>query len=272
MTRLIALDLDGTVLHHDSTFDPQIAEHLRALEAAGHEIVIATGRSVDATLPVVEQLKIRPRWVVACNGAVVLARDPLANRGYRVEYAETFDTTEVLTRVRKHLFTARYAVEDADGLFLYTEAIPDATLPTRKRQVAFDDLLGVQATRVVVVSPDHQLEEFLRVVDQIGLSSVSYAIGWTAWLDIAPDGVTKASALERIAARLEIPRDRVFAAGDGRNDIQMLKWAAHRGVAIAMGQAPADVQAVANHVTGAVEDSGLARALESEFPEILSRH
>lgn len=270
MTRLIALDLDGTVLFHDGTFDPRIAEVLRLLEAAGHEIVIATGRSVDATLPIVEQLKIRPRWVVACNGAVVLARDPLANRGYRVEYSETFDTTEVLTRIRTHLLTARYAIEDADGLFLYTEAIPDATLPTRKRQVPFERLLGVQATRVVVVSPDHQLEEFLRVVEKMGLSSVSYAIGWTAWLDIAPDGVTKASALERILARLEIPRDRVLAAGDGRNDIQMLEWAAHRGVAVAMGQAPADVKAVANHVTGTVEDGGLAAALEAEFPEILA--
>lgn len=272
MTHLIALDLDGTVLFHDGTFDPRIAEVLRQLEAAGHEIVIATGRSVDATLPIVEQLKIKPRWVVSCNGAVVLARDPLANRGYRVEYAETFNTTEVLTRIRQHLITARYAIEDADGLFLYTEAIPDATLPTRKRQVPFEQLLGVQATRVVVVSPDHQLEEFLSVVEKIGLSSVSYAIGWTAWLDIAPEGVTKASALERIAAVLDIPRDRVFAAGDGRNDIQMLEWAGRRGIAVAMGQAPEDVQASANRVTLAVEDGGLAAALEAQFPEVLAPH
>jgi Cof subfamily protein (haloacid dehalogenase superfamily) len=268
--RLIALDLDGTVLQHDSSFDPLIARHLRTLESAGHEIVIATGRSVDATLPVVEQLKIRPRWVVACNGAVVLARDAMGDRGYRTEYAETFDTTEVLTRIRTHLFTARYAVEDAEGSFLYTEAIPDATLPTRKRQVAFDELLGIQATRVIVVSPDQQLEEFLRVVEEIGLTSVSYAIGWTAWLDIAPDGVSKASALELIAARLEIPRHRVLAAGDGRNDLQMLEWAARHGVAIAMGQAPPEVHQSANRITGTVEEGGLATALELEFPELLS--
>ncbi|WP_336660396.1 HAD family hydrolase [Leucobacter sp. USHLN153] len=276
---LIALDLDGTVLNHGfgagagddpagGHIDPDLSEAIRALHEAGHEVVIATGRSVDATLPIVERLRIRPEWVVAANGAVTLRRDPLAPRAYRHEFVEAFDPSDALRKLRTALVTARFAVELAEGGFLYTEEIPGGTLPSNQRRVPFEELLGVQATRVVVVSPDHRLEEFLDAVNTMGLTHVSYAVGSTSWLDIAPDGVTKASSLEVIASHLGIDGSRVFAAGDGRNDIDMLRWAARRGDAVAMGQAVAEVQAVASRVTGTIEEVGLLAALRDRFPAL----
>ena len=276
---LVALDIDGTVLSHGfgegagddaegGRIDPDLALAIRALHEAGHEVVIATGRSVDATLPIVERLGIRPDWVVAANGAVTLKRDPLATRAYRREIVEAFDPSDALRKIRPQLLTARFAVELADGGFLYTEQIPTGTLPTKQRKVPFEDLLGVQASRVVVVSPDHRLEEFLGAVESLGLTHVSYAVGTTSWLDIAPDGVTKASALEVVRERLGIDRSRVFAAGDGRNDVDMLRWAAHRGDAVAMGQADPDVQQVASRVTLPIEQNGLLLALRDRFPEL----
>lgn len=272
---LIALDLDGTVLHHgfagagddpeSGHIDPALGDAIRALHEAGHEVVIATGRSVDATLPIVEQLRIRPEWIVAANGAVTLRRDALAHRAYRREYVEAFDPSDALVKIRTQLVTARFAVELADGGFLYTETIPTGTLPAKQRRVRFEELLGVQASRVVVVSPDHRLEEFLDAVETLGLTHVSYAVGSTSWLDIAPDGVTKASALEVIAERLGIDASRVFAAGDGRNDIDMLRWAARRGDSVAMGQASPEVQAAAGRVTGTIEEVGLLSALRDRF-------
>ncbi|GAA2178489.1 HAD family hydrolase [Leucobacter tardus] len=270
---IIALDLDGTVLDHDpesraGLIAPDLAAAVQALHRAGHEVVISTGRSVDATLPIVEELRIRPEWVICCNGAVTLQRDPLAERSYRREYIEAFDPTEVLQRIRTHLVTAAFALERPDGSFLYTEEIESGTLPARQKRVAFEDLLGVQTTRVVVVSPDHHLQDFLDVVQSMGLDNVAYSVGFTSWLDIAPFGVNKASALEVVAARVDIDRSRVFAAGDGHNDIDMLKWAAKHGDAVAMGQADATVQAVASRVTGTVSEGGLLSALVARFPEL----
>ena len=95
----------------------------------------------------------------------------------------------------------------------------------------------------------------------MGLHKVSYNVGWTAWLDIAPDGVNKSTALENVRSRLGIPRTRVFAMGDGRNDIDMLEWAASHGRGVAMGQAPDDVLAVANEVTESDVNDGAALAL-----------
>lgn len=262
---LIALDLDGTVVHRDGSFDPEVGAAIRTLHNAGHAVVIATGRAVDSTLPVVEALGIKPEWVICCNGAVTLKRDPLGDRGYRRAAVESFDVTEVLTRIRSHMLHAKYGVETADGRFLYTEEIPTGTLPNDRRLVPFEQLLGLQATRVLVVSPDHALEEFLRIVDTMGLNRVSYAIGYTAWLDIAPEGITKASALETVRQRLGVERARVFAAGDGNNDIQMLQWAGRHGDAVAMGQATDSVCAAATRVVGSIDEGGLFEALRTRF-------
>lgn len=267
---LVALDLDGTVVHRDGSFDPEVGEAIRALHAAGHAVVVATGRAVDSTLPVIEALRIRPEWVICCNGAVTLKRDPLGDRGYRRAAVESFDVTEVLTRIRSHMLHAKYGVETAAGQFLYTEEIPAGTLPNDRKRVPFEQLLGQQATRVLVVSPDHALEEFLRIVDTMGLTRVSYAIGYTAWLDIAPEGITKASALETVRQRLGIDRSRVFAAGDGNNDIQMLQWAGRHGDAVAMGQAIDSVRAAASRVVGSIDEGGLAEALHTRFPGLVA--
>ena len=260
---LVALDIDGTTMHEDGTISAGVLEQVQRLTAAGHEVMLATGRSTATTLPVLDRLDIKPRFVVCSNGAITLHRDPDAPTGYRREWVETFDPTDVLLQIRSHLVGARYAVEDEHGFYRYTEPFPDATIGLDSEHVEFDDLLRQDATRVVVISPNHDLEDFLQVVDRMGLNRVSYAIGWTAWLDIAPDGVNKATAMERVRAEFGIPRSRVMAVGDGRNDIEMLEWASIQGRGVAMGQAPHDVLAAASEITGAVHEDGLALVLGS---------
>jgi HAD superfamily hydrolase (TIGR01484 family) len=263
---LVALDIDGTVLQEDGTLKDAVRDAVREVRDHGHEVMLATGRSVSMTLPVLDQLSITPEYVVCANGAVVVRRDPAAPVGYARDHVETFDATEVLTTIRGHLGEASFAVEDAEGVFRYTGYFPDGALAVTSRRVEFDELLGVAATRVVVISPGHAIEDFLAVVERMGLHKVTYNVGWTAWLDIAPDGVNKATGLERVRAALGIPASRVFTAGDGRNDIDMLEWAATGGgVGVAMGQAPAEVVAVATEVTGTDLDDGLADALTRHF-------
>ena len=106
--------------------------------------------------------------------------------------------------------------------------------------------------------PDVEPDDFMARIEAIGLHEVAYAVGWTAWLDLNPEGVSKGSALELLRRRLRIEPADTVAVGDQRNDIEMLAWAA-RGVA--MGNSPAEVQAVAHEVTGTVEEDGLAPVL-----------
>lgn len=259
---LVALDVDGTILHEDETISPPVLEAVARLARLGHEVTLATGRSWDSTLPVLRRLDLTPEYVVCANGAVTLRRDASSPDGYRREVIETFDPGPVLRRIRPHLPEGRYMVEDETGFRLFTEGMRDWNLENA-REVDFEELFGIEATRVVVISPDHELEEFLDIVERMGLHRVSYSIGWTAWLDIAPDGVSKGTALERVRGWLGIPIDRVLAAGDGRNDIEMFHWAGAAGRAVAMGQAPEEVKRVATAQTGSIDDDGIVSVLDS---------
>ncbi|CAI8287727.1 MAG: 5-amino-6-(5-phospho-D-ribitylamino)uracil phosphatase YitU [Cellulomonadaceae bacterium TMED98] len=260
---LVALDIDGTVLHEDGTLSQTVIREVQRVRDLGHEVTLATGRSVSMTLPVLEQLELSPEYVVSSNGAILLRRDEREHRNYRREHVEHFDPTPVLKSIKERLPHAHYAVENETGMYRYTGWFPEGALDITTEQVDFDDLLTTVATRVVVIAPGHDSKEFEDAVEQLGLHQVSYAVGWTNWLDIAPDGVNKSTALERARQALGFPRHRVMAIGDGRNDIEMFRWAGAHGRAVAMGQAPPEVLAVSTEVTRPDREDGVAWALRS---------
>lgn len=259
---LIALDIDGTVLHEDGSLSLSVTDEVRRVVSLGHIVTLATGRSWETTRPVLEDLELTPQYVVCANGALIMKRDESSPGGYERYFMETFDPSEVLNLIKPHLSEGSYMVEYPDGFRKYTVGMEDWNLENAV-EVPFEELVTSPVTRVVVVSPSHDEEEFLRIVDRIGLNQVSYAIGWTAWLDIAPKGVNKATALERVRQWLGLQRSQMVAVGDGRNDIDMLGWASVEGRGVAMGQAPEELLAVASEVTGTVTDDGLSQLLRS---------
>lgn len=263
--RLIALDLDGTVILEDESFSPGVLEAVRRTVEAGDIVTVATGRSWEATSHILHALGILPQFVVCSNGAAILTRDITQETGYARHTTETFDPTEVLTLLEKHLPDAKYLVELADGSRLYTHPVEDWGLERdTAAHVSLEDMKGYQVARVVVVSPEHTEDDFIELVDRIGLHHVSYSVGWTAWLDIAPQGVDKGTALEQVREWEGIDPADVVVIGDGRNDIGMFRWAAeHGGRAFAMGQAPDEVAEESTDRTASVYDGGVAQALDS---------
>ena len=258
---LVALDIDGTVLHEDGTLSSAVIAAVRQARDNGHEVMLATGRSASMTIPILERLGIVPEYVVCSNGAITLRRDTSSPSGYRRYHVEHFDPTPVLTRIKERLPEAHYAVEDQTGLYRYTDWFPEGALDALSEQVTFEELLTTVATRVVVIAPGHEIDDFLARVEDMGLHQVSYTVGWTAWLDIAPDGVNKSTALELVRTQLGFELDRCMVVGDGRNDIEMLQWAAAGGRAVAMGQAPEEVRVHATEMVADFLDDGVAQAL-----------
>jgi Cof subfamily protein (haloacid dehalogenase superfamily) len=259
---LIALDIDGTVMREDGVIADEVIEAVHHARDLGHEVMLATGRSVAMTLPVLDRLGLTPRYVVCANGAITLERNADAPTGYVRAYVDTFAPREVLTTISSHLSGARYAVEEEDGRFRFAGGdFPEAGIEANGERVTFEELLEVQATRVVVISAETDVEDFLQIVERMGLHKVSYNVGWTSWLDIAPDGVNKATALERVRSLLDIPLSRVIVVGDGRNDVDMLQWASGEGRGVVMGQAPEEVIAAGNEMTGSDVANGVAQLL-----------
>ncbi|HVD23825.1 MAG TPA: HAD family hydrolase [Lapillicoccus sp.] len=257
---LVALDLDGTTIDHVGALSSAVRDAVSDVVDAGHHLVISTGRSIVATLPIVEMLGLERGYAVCSNGAVTLVLDPERPSGYRIVDTVTFDPRPVLTMLRDVIPDALVAVEDLGVGFKVSGPFPDGELGGEQVVVDWEELVAHPATRVTLRRPEASSEEFMEQVEHAGLHGVSYAVGWTAWLDINPEGVSKGSALELVRRTLRVEPGDTVAIGDQRNDIEMLHWAA-RGVA--MGQAPDEVKDAADEVTGTVEEDGLVPVLRS---------
>lgn len=266
---MIALDIDGTLVHDDGFLSPEVVREVQRVRALGHEIVVATGRSATNAIPVVRELGIDAGFVVCSNGAVTVEVDPADVQGYRPHEVITFEPAKVLTKLIETLPNAHFAVEDVDGSYRFHKPFPAYALGEKNIETPLEDLMAHPVSRVVVLSPEHDAEEFVDLIAGIGLHSVTYAIGYTAWLDISPEGITKGSALEKLRERHGIHPHQTIAVGDGRNDLAMFEWAVNGGgISFAMGQGPDEVRAAAVEVTSSVEDDGVARVL-SGFEGIL---
>lgn len=257
--RLLALDLDGTTLNHMGELSDRVREAVQALPDE-IEVVVATGRSIIATTPVLEALGLRHGFAICSNGAVTLELDPTAAAGYTIIDTITFDPRAVLEKLRIELPNALIAVEELGVGFKVSKHFPDGELMGASREVSWEELVEHPVTRVTLRQPEASAEEFMEMVERAGLHGVSYAVGWSAWLDINPEGVSKASALELVRRRLRVEPSQTVACGDQRNDLEMLHWAAW---GVAMGNAPDEVKAVADEVTGHVDDDGLVPILEA---------
>jgi len=259
---LIGLDIDGTLVHDDGYLSPEVVREVQRVKNLGHEVIIATGRAAANAVPVVRDLGIEHGFVVSSNGAVTVELDQEHPKGFKMVDVVTFDPAEVLAELIENLPDAHFAVEDVDGSYRFHRPFPTYALGDQNFETPLEELMHHPVSRVVVLSPEHDVDEFLGLISKIGLASVSYAIGYTAWLDISPNGVTKASALEKQRQRLGIANEQVLVMGDGRNDIEMFQWAKKGGgFAFAMGQAPEEVQLAATDVTSSVTDDGVARVL-----------
>ena len=168
----------------------------------------------------------------------------------------TFDPGPALRVIQAELPDALFAVEDVGRGFFVTEPFPPNEIEGVHTVVEFERLCALPATRVVIRSPDHTEADFHAMVERIGLHEVTYSVGWVAWLDLNPKGVTKASALEDLRLELGVAPDATIAIGDGRNDIEMLRWA---GRGVAMGNADEVRAAAADEVTASIDDDGVAR-------------
>lgn len=250
--KLVALDIDGTLLHHDGQLSDEVRDAVRAVATAGHHVVIATGRSILGAEPIIQMLSLTSGFAVTSNGAVTAT---LHGSGWKIVETVTFDPAPVLEVLKDAWPDAVVGVEDPGVATKVSGPFPDGELIGPVKVLAWEELGKEPTTRLTFRSPSGTSEDFEQLVDRLGLHGVNYAVGFTAWLDINPEGVSKASALEQVRRELQVEPADTVAIGDHTNDLEMLAWAA-RGVA--MGQAPDEVKAAADEVTGTVEEDGAA--------------
>lgn len=256
--RLVALDIDGTLMHWGGAISDAVLEAVTQVRMTRNHVVLATGRNIQATLPVLETLNIRRGYAVCSNGALTLRLNPGLPDGYEVIDSITFNPAAALEVIRDEMPDAFFAVEDLGEGFRVTHEFPMGELIGEQTVVTFEDLCSKDVTRVVIRAPGQDVSHFDDVIRRIGLNDVTYAVGYSAWLDLTPPGVSKASALEKLRETLGVNPAHTVAVGDGNNDLDMFAWATS---SFAMGNAPDRVRAAASATVKPVDEDGVLEVL-----------
>ena len=268
--KVVALDIDGTIFTGghgtasntvDETISPALREAVDRVVDAGVHVVLATGRSTFGITRVLDLLGL-PRddgkaFTVASNGSVTFSYRPV-----ELLTTVTFDASTIVRMLLEHVPDALVAVEEIGVGYRVNRHFPEGEITGEMMLQSVEELVAEPVTRVVIRDPSASEQDFVELAEKVGLHGINYYIGWTAWLDLAPQGVSKASGLQSVCERLGVSAEDVLAIGDGRNDIEMLQWA-RRGVA--MGQAPLEVQEAADFVTETVDADGAAMELARWF-------
>ncbi len=251
---LLALDIDDTLVTHLGSVNERVVDAVGRATAAGINVVLSTGRTISTTAPIARALGL-DGWAVCSNGAMLAMVEPET-----IVETVTFDPRSVLDRIVALLPDAVYAVEDTHGVFHATRIFGAGALGLSLREVPFEHLLKEPVVRLVVRSDEHVETGFGEIVEQMGLHTVIFGVGDTAWMDIGPTGVSKATMLARLCSRLDINPARTVAVGDSWNDIDMLSWA---GTGVAMGSAPRSVTSAADATTDATPGDGVAEVIDA---------
>jgi hydroxymethylpyrimidine pyrophosphatase-like HAD family hydrolase len=254
----VALDIDGTLTHVGSNdISPAVRAAVARVAEHGTHVVLCTGRSLIGTTPVAAQV---PASLALCsNGAVWWdpAEDEITRR-------TTFEPGPTIKALQSLLPGAVFAVEQTGVGNLSLGHFLPGDLWGVTTDATFDEMAAVPTPRLVMRWHDRTPAELAFAVRELELPGVAWSVDHTEpWLTAVPENVTKGWALEELRVELGVSAEDTLAIGDGSNDVEMLRWAA-RG--IAMGQAPATVQAAADEVTGTVLEDGAAQALSRFFP------
>jgi hypothetical protein len=260
--KLIASDLDGTVLGHDFRFRPRTVDAIRAAQDRGIHVVFVTGRPMRWLDPLRDQLG-HEGVVICSNGAVVY--DLAADVVVESSLFPARDAFAIMDEVEARHPGTLFAAETLEGVFVdrgwsrtdRMEVGAPRVGPLRERLPGQSGLVKFLA-KLDAADPHDYFRSLTALV--AGRLSVTHSVAAAPLVEMGQKGLTKARTLEQYAAERGIGAHQVMAFGDMPNDLEMLTWAAH-GFAMADGH-PAVVEAV-GRTAPPFEEDGVAQVIEA---------
>ena len=260
MLKLVATDLDGTLLHTDGTVTERTRATLTAVEALGVTVVFVTGRPVRWMEPLWEH--VGDHGLAVCsNGGIVY---DVAARGVRSARPIPPEVgLQVAGLLREAMPGTAFAVEGTTGFGKEPAFLPRNEPPPGTQVGPLEAIFGDATVKLLARHEERDPEEFWAEAESLVghlVTTTWSSVG--ALVEISGPGVTKASTLALLCEELGVSPDEVVAFGDMPNDLAMLQWA---GTSYAMANAHPSVLALADRQAPSHEDDGVAAVLEELF-------
>ena len=264
--RLVATDLDGTLVRSDGSISGRTVEVVERLEAAGAVFVMVTGRPPRWMSVVADEIG-HHGLAVCANGALLY--DLHTERVVAAHLLDAQAAIEVVEALRRDIPGIAFAVEKGplDGVpggfareHVYVPRWDNGEVAVEEVQ----EMLAGGAVKLLARSEAHGSDDLLAAA-RAALGSTAAELTHSSdggLLEISAAGISKASGLAALAAERGIGADEVIAFGDMPNDLPMLAWA---GRSVGMANAHPDVLAEVDEVTASNDEDGVARVLERWF-------
>jgi len=257
--RLFVSDLDGTMLPDGNVVSAENIAAVRRAVEAGVTVTIATGRMFEAALPVAKALGVDVP-IISYNGALI--KSP-SGHIYEEHLIDPLLTRDILTFCKERGW---YIQSYSGGVLRYAEACEESRFYENSQKltgmaVGWDGLYAHVAGNCKLLLVTEGREVTIKRAETL-LSAFGTQVDVTrsadCLIEIVPKGISKASALQSLAAKLGIPIEETMAIGDAYNDLPMLKAA---GKSVAMGNAFPEIKEVTDYETLTCEENGLAAAI-----------
>jgi Cof subfamily protein (haloacid dehalogenase superfamily) len=258
--RLVALDLDGTLIGDDLVLRPRVREAIAAAQARGVAFTIVTGRMFAAARPFARELAVEGP-IVCYQGAAIF--DAGTGAALRETPVSQDVTRETLAWAREHGVHAQCYADDK----LYVDQInrfsKRYTALARVEPVVVPSLCAAFADRpsikIVLVDDAERADGHLAALRALLGDRAYLTRSHVDFVEVVNPAVNKGEALAFVAQRHGIPLDETLAVGDAWNDVPLIEAAA---VGVAMGSGPPELLAHADHVVADVAHDGVAEAIE----------
>lgn len=258
--KLVCLDIDGTLVNSRHEITPGVKAAIGAVNRRGIPVVLVSARIPRGMFFLLEELELEAP-IICYGGALILdaGRRPLFSREIPVEAARTVE--ELTCRAGMHLSVYR----DGDWFVRERDAWADQEGAITRMSPEVADLPGLLDRWEAQGRGPHKLmamgepEAILEMEGLAAGGALAVYRSKPTYLEITARGTSKTGAIRQLQEQLGVLQEEVLAVGDNFNDLEMIRYA---GTGVAMGNAPAEVQAQADWVTATNDADGVARALE----------
>lgn len=265
MIKLLAIDLDGTLLNSNHKISEENKQAIRKAQEQGVRVIIATGRPEQLCKTIVKQLNIKDD-IIMSNGGVIghpFKEDKVLSRTLDKKTVRIVIDYCNRNNIIYLIYTAEAIISKPNFRVGFFED-KNKNLPADE-QVIFksikdiEDIYSVEPNKILIIEEKKQkldqAKAFFMSMDQISIVQSQ-----TTFIDVSPEKVSKGYALKAYAEYLKLDSSEVAAIGDHDNDVAMMEYA---GTAIAMENATLDCLEAASHVTLSNNNNGVAHAIRT---------
>lgn len=258
MIKMIATDIDGTILNWDGEFSQNVINCIKKLNAQGVKIVLVTGRMHSSTFPIAQKLGLNTP-IISYQGGLVKSMD---NYVYYQENLPSDYAKEIILWARKNNVHINLYLDDK----LYVENAND----TIKKYVIgkfvdykvcnFDELKINNVNKILAIDYSNANRVTGWVEELIKKYPDLYIVKSTPYFcEIGNKEAKKSKGVDFLRQMWGLEKTEVMAIGDQNNDIELLKAG---GIAVAMGNATEELKKYADYITDTVENDGFVKAVE----------